>query len=161
MNTLYPNSGKFKITFIIFFITLFAFSAFAQETTTNVQGTVTDATGALVPNATITLTPKACKCSDCSTVSPCPMCCAPQNASTDSDGSFRFTNVRIRSYVVTVESAGFKSTSVEVTPSVGASTTVNIVLDSGSAAEQVSVTSEGGTNCDLVCLVKKIFKKIF
>src|SRR5579862_5652332 len=45
-----------RITLVVFITSLLAGSGFAQTDTARIQGTVTDPTGAVVPNATITVT---------------------------------------------------------------------------------------------------------
>ena len=79
---------------------LFAIPALTQVDTGAVRGTVTDPTGALVPDATVTLTSAATG----QTVS----------AVTAKDGTFTFSPVRIGSYSFKVEAAGFKKAAMRV-----------------------------------------------
>jgi len=69
-------------------------SLFGQSSTGNISGTVTDATGAVVPKATVTLTDEATN-SKRSTVS-------------NTSGIFNFAAVLPATYTVNIEAAGFR-----------------------------------------------------
>src|ERR1700719_2604440 len=73
---------------------LCAVGARAQETG-DIVGTVTDATGAVGPNATVTLTNTVTNVS--------------QTAQTSGDGNYLFTLLKVGSYVVKVQATGFKT----------------------------------------------------
>jgi len=75
---------------------LCAVGARAQETG-DIVGTVTDSTGAVVPNATVTLTNTATNVS--------------QTAQTAGDGNYLFTLLQVGSYVIKVQASGFKTAS--------------------------------------------------
>ena len=68
-------------------------TAFAQARIGSIQGTVKDPGGALVPNATITVTQ--------------PVTGYRQTAQTDAQGSFKLVNLAFNTYKVRAESAGF------------------------------------------------------
>jgi hypothetical protein len=94
-----------------------------------VHGTVTDPSGAVVPNAAVQLS---------NSVSG-----FQRTATTDATGQFTFTNVPFNPYTVDVSAKGFASLgqSVEIRSSVGI--TVNIVLQIEGASQTVTVESGG------------------
>ncbi len=100
---------------------------FAQGTTARVTGTVLDASGAVVPDATVTLTNEATQA-------------APFKTQTTDTGTYVFDSVQVGTYTVTVEKAGFKkfvSTSNQV--NVNQPATVDVTLETGNIAEVVTV----------------------
>jgi len=110
-------------------VSLFAGSlAFGQGTTSRVTGLVTDASGAVVPSATVTLTNEA------TTVS--------LTGETNSSGTYDFDSVQVGSYTVTIEKPGFKkSVSSGNVLGVNQPMTVNVSLEVGDIAEVVTVES--------------------
>src|SRR6266436_7642478 len=72
---------------------LFSVSAIAQVDAGAVRGTVTDPTGAVVPNAKVTLTNDATGLSTA--------------AATGSDGTYTFGPIKIGAYKISVEETGF------------------------------------------------------
>jgi hypothetical protein len=94
-----------------------------------IGGTVTDTSGAVVPNATVTVHQGATG--------------ARQTATTDASGYFRVVHLQPGSYTVTIASAGFSDyKAVEVVVQVGSLTAVNGVLQVGASAQTVEVTGE-------------------
>jgi hypothetical protein len=55
-------------------ILIFVAVVSAQRNTATVSGNVVDATGAVVPNAELRITPKKCKCEDCEHPESCDCC---------------------------------------------------------------------------------------
>jgi len=106
--------------------------AFAQAVTSGtgaVNGRVTDASDAVMPGVTVTLT------------SPSQM--GTRSAVTDADGSYRFTAVTPGEYVVVFELAGFSSVRNEgIRVSLGFTATVNGALKVASLQESVTVTGQ-------------------
>ena len=94
-----------------------------------VRGTVTDPSGAVVPNATVHLT---------NSVSG-----FDQTTSTDSTGQFSFPNVPFNPYRIDVSAKGFArlSQGVEIRSSVGVN--VKLVLQIAGASQTVTVESSG------------------
>jgi hypothetical protein len=101
---------------------------FSQGTTSRVTGVVTDPTGAVVPEAVVTLTNEATRVS--------------YTTRTTSAGTYVFDSIPIGTYTVTVEKEGFKrfvSTGNVLT--IGQPMTVNVRLEVGQIAEAVEVTA--------------------
>jgi len=106
--------------------------AFAQAVTSGtgaVNGRVTDASDAVMPGVTVTLT------------SPSQM--GTRSAVTDADGSYRFTAVTPGEYVVVFELAGFSTVRNEgIRVGLGFTATVNAALTVASLQESVTVTGQ-------------------
>jgi hypothetical protein len=103
-------------------------SAFAQFETATVVGTVRDSSGAVVPDAKVTLTNVQTGVS--------------AERQTDGNGNFEFFTVRIGSYVVTAEKAGFSIALVEnVQVTVGARQRVDLTMAVGQLTEKVEVSA--------------------
>ena len=105
----------------------------AQDVTAMLNGTVRDASGAEVPNATVTVTNDATG--------------AKRSVSTNTDGYFSVTDLQIGSYSVSVELRGFKTYrqhGIELTAGqirrLG-----DIRMAIGDVAESVTVVSETAT----------------
>ena len=98
--------------------------------TGNIQGTVADATGAVVPNATIVLTQQATQ--------------VRRTTQSDASGVYVFPSVPIGNYSVSVTAAGFK-TYVQngIVLEVGSSIAINAVLSVGSREQTIQVQAEG------------------
>ncbi len=102
--------------------------ASAQVDEGSITGTVTDTTGAAVPNASVTLlnTDVGLKLT----------------SKSDSRGSYTFSPVRIGQYSITVTAPGFeKTTQQNVTVNVSQNLTIPIQLKLGAATETVEVTA--------------------
>jgi len=110
----------------------FSSLAFAQAVTSGtgaINGRVTDASDAVMPGVTVTLT------------SPSQM--GTRTAVTDSDGTYRFTAVTPGDYVVLFELAGFSTVRNEgIRVSLGFTATVNASLTVASLQESVTVTGQ-------------------
>jgi hypothetical protein len=91
-----------------------------------IRGTVTDPTGAVIPNAKVTLTSEQD---------------VPYTATTDSQGSFEFTGLPTGFYQLQVESPGFRTGVVLSIPvQRGNVTVIDVKLQVGGSAETVEVT---------------------
>ena len=105
-------------------------SAWSQSTSTGtVVGTVTDATGAVVSDAAVTL-------SDTSTKS-------SRSVTTNAAGRYIFVDVGPSTYDLTVSKQGFSTTKTQATVEVGQSTTLNMTLQVGGSSTVVEVTAVG------------------
>lgn len=111
-----------------FTLALCAISATAQVDTGTILGTVTDTSGAVIPQATVTIINQSTS--------------APLTAKTKADGRFDFTPLHIGTYSVVVEVAGFKKATVQnVQLDIQQQALVNIVLQPGTVTENVEVTA--------------------
>ena len=92
----------------------------------DIQGTVTDPTNAVVPNAAVTLTSL-----DTGTT---------QQTTTSGEGTFRFTLLKPGSYSVTAKQSGFATIEQKVTVAVGQTSVANVKLQISGTAETVEVS---------------------
>src|SRR5215467_12164084 len=100
----------------------------AQVDTGSITGTVTDASGAVVNAAKVTLTNEGTGVN--------------LSVNTGSDGTYTFSPVRIGSYKIEASAQGFKTVSQSnVVVNVNASVLVNLKLPTGSVSETVEVTT--------------------
>jgi len=103
--------------------------AYAQNTTADVVGTVTDSTGAVIPNATVTITNVGTQ--------------EIRKSVTDGQGQFTFSLLQIGDYKVRVQGTGFKSLELpKFTLTVGERRRVDAVMTVGAQTETVEVTTE-------------------
>ncbi|MGC1448506.1 MAG: carboxypeptidase-like regulatory domain-containing protein [Candidatus Sulfotelmatobacter sp.] len=103
--------------------------AFAQSATTSLRGTISDAKGAVLAGATVTLNN--------------PETGFARTVKTDDQGTYQFLEVPPSTYLMTVTSSGFATTKREnVVLQVSHPATVNLVLQVASAAIVVDVTGE-------------------
>src|SRR6185369_2899054 len=102
-------------------------TAFGQEITGNLNGTVKDSTGAIVKGATVTITD------------------AQKNAvvrtvTSNDDGDFNVPNLQPGMYSVSIEAPGFKKTlQNDIKIDVGQRRAVDVVLEAGNISETVMV----------------------
>ncbi|HEY0461322.1 MAG TPA: carboxypeptidase regulatory-like domain-containing protein [Pyrinomonadaceae bacterium] len=108
----------------------FSFSSFAQEITGTLVGNVRDASGSVVPGATVTISDQAKNT-------------VIRTLTTDDEGTFSAPNLNSSVYTVTVEAANFKKTiQTDVKLDVGARRTVDFSLEAGKIEEVVTVEAE-------------------
>ncbi len=114
-----------------FAILLFVAKVSAQATGAgSIQGTVTDSSGALVPNAPIMLTESATH--------------VTLTTKTSSGGEYAFPNIHVGTYSLTVTAPGFETfTSTGNVLEVGSSIAINAKLTVGSTDTKVEVHAEG------------------
>jgi hypothetical protein len=113
----------------VFVLTIAACSSFGQSLTTGqISGTISDATGAVVPDLKVVL-----KSLEKGT---------QQEANTNSTGAYQFSLLPPGSYSVTVEASGFQGVSRQVEVAVGRIATVDISLAIGKATETVMVSEQ-------------------
>ena len=99
----------------------------AQVDTGTILGTVTDQTGAVIPNAKVTLNNPSTSYTLMKTTGP--------------DGSYVFSPVRIGSYTVSVEVPGFQKTShAGITVNIQQQVVVNLTVVPGQVTQTVNVT---------------------
>jgi Carboxypeptidase regulatory-like domain/TonB dependent receptor len=100
----------------------------AQVDTGTILGTVSDTSGASINNATVTLTNEGTNASLATT--------------TGSDGTYKFTPVRIGSYKLTATAQGFQTvTQRNVNVNVGQDVVTDFTLKPGSVSETIEVAS--------------------
>ncbi|MGD0403698.1 MAG: carboxypeptidase regulatory-like domain-containing protein [Candidatus Acidiferrales bacterium] len=111
-------------------IVLFPVKTFPQgETTSAIVGQVSDATGAGVPRATITITNNETG--------------LKRSAATDDSGRFNFPQLKPGTYTVKVEAEGFEPQQNEaVSSALGQKQTVDFTLKIAHSSQTVEVTSE-------------------
>ncbi len=124
------------MTLAMSFILCFAAIAFGQRTTGNIEGTITDSAGAVVPNATVTAK------STGSTAG------YNQTATTDENGFFQFPQVPVGTYTVTVTGTGFKTSRVETTVVIDKSANISTQLEVGGSETVVDVTADSSVTID-------------
>ena len=114
----------FHLSILCLFLGLFASQAFAQEAT--LLGTVTDPSGAAVPNVNLTIT-------DVDTG-------VARQVVTNSDGQYIAPNLHIGHYAIRVDATGFKRIEQSnVVLQVGDRSRIDFKLEIGSTQEQVTV----------------------
>ncbi len=109
-------------------VVCFSTPAFAQFETATVIGTVRDTSGGVVPDAKVTLTNTQTGVS--------------AERMSDANGNFEFFTVRIGTYLVTAEKAGFSVALVDnLQVTVGARQRVDLTVAVGQLTEKVEVTA--------------------
>lgn len=117
------------ILFTAWFLSL-SDAAFAQSLTTGaVIGTVTDPSGAAVPNASVTLTNRDTG--------------AEQTSTSNGTGAYRFALLNPGPYSVSATSQGFTPAQQNVTVAVGQSSSVILKLQVASTTTSVEVSAQG------------------
>lgn len=119
---------RFHAAFLLL-IALFTGSAIAQTQFGTIYGTITDKTGALVTDATITLTDIAKG--------------TKQEAKTNAEGAFVLANVASGNYKLVAEKQGFGKVERALSVAVADRLTQNLSLDVAGASEVVSVEASG------------------
>jgi hypothetical protein len=105
-----------------------ATTGFAQFDTATVLGSVRDATGAVVPKATVILKNVATGIT--------------QNVQTDEEGNYQFNNVKIGAYQIAAEAQGFaKAVADNIQVTVNARQRVDLTLKAGAVTETVTISA--------------------
>src|SRR5438445_371522 len=112
---------------ILLMIVCSAVIAHSQLVTANLQGVVTDSSGAVIAGASITA-------SDSETG-------LQRTTTTNADGFYRFNLLPRGQYEVQAQKSGFAGERLKVTLTVGDTITANLVLKVAGSSEQVNVTS--------------------
>ena len=104
-------------------------SGWAQQTTGNLRGTVTDDTGAVLPGVTVTLRGRAVP--------------GAPTSITNESGVFRFPNLPPGTYDITVELAGFAtSTQTGIPVALGGTADIPVQMKVSTQQETITVTAE-------------------
>jgi len=115
------------IASLLLLLLLVSGSVFAQTDSGRVRGTITDQQGAVVPNATVTLTNRGTN--------------RTQTATSNGEGVYTFDAVPRGDYKVDVQQKGFKAESAQFTVEVSQTKSVNMQLQLGAASETVDVSA--------------------
>jgi hypothetical protein len=110
--------------------------AFGQSTLGRIEGIVTDANDAAVPNATVTAKSTGSTAGFNRTVT------------TDENGYYQFAQIPIGTYTITATGSGFKTSSQEVTVSLDRAATFNAKLEVGASDVTVDVTGDESVTID-------------
>ena len=102
--------------------------AFAQTTTSTIEGTVVDANGAVVSGATVKATGTSLA--------------FDRSVQTNSQGFYRFVAVPAGNYTVTVSQGGFADSTSEIEVTLNRVLTLNVELQIEGVTGEVNVTSE-------------------
>ncbi|MEO6912381.1 MAG: TonB-dependent receptor, partial [Edaphobacter sp.] len=120
---------------ILFLVSSFVLSLFllvsgapAQGTSGNVAGTITDTTGAVLPNATVTILS--------------PISGYKQVLQTDANGQYRFTNLPFNRYHMSVAIPGFQSAARDTVIRSAANAAVDFQLAIASSSQTVTVDAD-------------------
>lgn len=125
------SRGRFVLlTISLLLVLLGSMSAFGQSTS-RINGTVTDSQGNVVPGATVTLKDQSKNFS--------------RSQTTTDSGHFSFSLIPPGTYQMTVEGKGFKKALLtEVSALVDKPTDIQVTLEVGSVSETVTVSAAGG-----------------
>jgi Carboxypeptidase regulatory-like domain/TonB-dependent Receptor Plug Domain len=119
--------GAVSAFLCVLLLSIIAPFALAQETTGNIEGTVSDAAGARVPNATVKVEGSAFN----------------RTVTSGSDGFFRVLQVPPGLYKVTVGASNFSNAvAEEVTVALGKTTELTLSLKAGSIQDVVTITGD-------------------
>ncbi len=111
---------------------LSSFALLSQTSTTQLGGTVTDSSGAIVPGATVVATNESTG--------------LRYTQETTAAGLYAFPSIPVGSYTLNVESKGFKKFNLtKIVLQINTPATVNATLEVGSAAESVNVEANAET----------------
>ncbi len=110
--------------------TLLLASTAAAQFTSNLQGVVTDASGAAIPNASLTLENEKTG--------------TKIAGSTNSSGNYRFNSLAPGTFRVTATAPGFGSKSIETILTTEQTAGVNLQLSAGDATQTINVNSTTG-----------------
>ena len=117
----------FLLAAILSLLVLNSARSFAQFETASVLGYVRDSSGAVVPDATVSLVNQETR--------------AEVTVKTNAQGAYEFTDVKVGSYQVTSQAAGFDTTTTQAfLVQVNAHQRVDVSLKIGSANEVVTVS---------------------
>jgi hypothetical protein len=125
---------RFYVAALMLFLMMYCTVAMrSQELQGTINGTVTDSTGAVVPNATVTIVQQG------GTI-------APRTIKTDGYGSYTVTNLVAGTYTITVSVPGFQAfKAANVVLFVSQTRTVDVKLNPGKVTSTVTVEENAET----------------
>jgi carboxypeptidase family protein len=103
-------------------------AVFAQAISGNIVGTVSDSSGAVVTNASVEATNLGTGVTTA--------------ARTGTTGGYRFDNLPIGTYKITVKASGFRTVSQQAEVELNKTGTVNVTMNPGAATETIEVSGE-------------------
>jgi hypothetical protein len=122
------SRGWRQSVFLLAFLVLFASAASAQLTTADILGTVTDATGAVVPNATVVLTNLGTN--------------DKRTSQTNGTGDYSFNILPVGHYSISVKASGFQAAiTKDLSVEAGDRARNDVHLTLGSESTVVEVTA--------------------
>ena len=124
-------SKKIALFFSLFLLVagLLVSSPVLAQSTATLQGTVTDAKGAVIPNATVTVRNRSTS--------------FERTAQTDTDGNYQVAALPVGTYTIEAKIEGFKTQVADnVTVEVAKTVIQNFQMDVGLISEQVQVSSD-------------------
>ena len=116
-----------SVFYVLFFTCVTSFVR-AQGTSGSLNGTVTDATGAVIPGATVTVLG--------------PVSGLNQTQQTDANGQYRFGNLPFNRYHVAVNGKGFQPTAQDTAVRSAAGNTLDFKLAVAESSQSVTVEAE-------------------
>src|SRR5260370_1447499 len=114
-----------SLSMLLACVLAWSIAVYGQAPTGIILGTVMDESGAVIPNATITITNKATG--------------VARTATTNAEGLYSAPALQAGQYEVRVEVQGFRTTIREAQVQAGSSTTVNLAMSLGASKEVVTV----------------------
>jgi hypothetical protein len=111
--------------------------AFGQRNSGNIDGTITDSAGAVVPGASVTVKSTGTTAGYNST------------ATTDSNGYFIFSQVPVGTYSISVSATNFKTVNGNVDVSLDRTSSFNRALEAGGGTTVIDVNADSNTTIDL------------
>src|SRR5215213_312855 len=124
------------MTMALTFILCFAALGFGQRTTGNIEGTITDQNGAVLPGASVTAKSTGTTAGYNNTVT------------TDANGYFIFSQVPVGKYTVTATGNGFKTSTGEITVVLDKNANFSPKLQVGVGTTTVDVISDSEVTID-------------
>jgi hypothetical protein len=115
--------SRFSASVICLSLVLFALAGFSQTITGSLHGRVSDKSGAVLPNATVTVANVETGWS--------------RSANTDSTGECQLTLVPVGTYKVTVTAQGFRAETRTLQLTIGAMANVDFSLSPGQVEQNV------------------------
>ena len=122
------RSEKLLLVLVVSLVTIFGTGLYAQENVGHIRGTVSDATGAVIPDVTVTLEHEATG--------------VVKEVATNSAGAYAFIRLPLGEYSVRTRAEGFKSGERLLRIVSFVTQTVDFALEIGDVTETVSVTAQ-------------------
>ena len=122
------STSKLLLLGLFVALALAPLASFGQAISGNIVGTITDSTGAAITTADITATNVATG--------------VVATAKPNGAGEYRFDNLLVGTYKISVKAAGFRTVNVQVEVQLNTTGTANVALVPGATTETVEVSGE-------------------